>query len=254
MHLSLRCLSFVDRKKSCTAKCTNTAASSSAFYVYWKPHSSQLQNRVSEGDDIRRLVKGKQRRQIQVSKYTTFLNYLKKKKPHLTTGHIFKILTTQQPYGKNCKLQSLWKVKLPDFRLFQSNQISFLSNLHEVKGNRNFPSPCRLRWEKIHIRIHKDGKTLRKWEKINLKKERPQNCILIWRIKPQIVLHKLMADDPTSYQTVTVGLTFKVTAEHSTTQVALLIVQSFYDRLYTSELRDGQLTLDCLCNPTHKVK
>lgn len=34
MHLSLRCLSFVDRKKSCTAKCTNTAASSSAFYVY----------------------------------------------------------------------------------------------------------------------------------------------------------------------------------------------------------------------------
>lgn len=57
-----------------------------------------------------------------------------------------------------------------------------------------------------------------------------------------MVLHKLMADDPTSYQTATVGLTFKVTAEHSTTQVALLIVQSFYYRPYTSELRDGQLT------------
>lgn len=51
-----------------------------------------------------------------------------------------------------------------------------------------------------------------------------------------------MADDPTSYQTVTVGLTFKVTAEHSTIQVALLIVQSLYYRPYTSELRDGQLT------------
>lgn len=56
-----------------------------------------------------------------------------------------------------------------------------------------------------------------------------------------MVLHKLMAGDPTSYQMVTVGVTFTVTAEHYTTKLAHSVIQSLYYRLNTIELEAGKM-------------
>lgn len=89
MHLSLRCLSFVDRKKSRTTKCTNTAASSSAFYVYSKPHSSQLRVgylkvRLQGDREGKESREGKRKMQTstQYSKLLILFQKKKKKKTH----------------------------------------------------------------------------------------------------------------------------------------------------------------------------
>lgn len=51
-----------------------------------------------------------------------------------------------------------------------------------------------------------------------------------------------MADDPISYQMVTVGVTFKVTAQHYTTKLAHSVIQSLHYRLNTIELEAGKMT------------
>lgn len=48
--------------------------------------------------------------------------------------------------------------------------------------------------------VHKDSKVF-------------QKC------QPQLVWHKLLADDPTKYQMGTVGATSKITAEHCSTKL-----------------------------------
>lgn len=55
-----------------------------------------------------------------------------------------------------------------------------------------------------------------------------------------------MADDTTSYQMVTVGVTFKVTAENYTTKLAHSVIQPLYYRQNTTELEAGKMIHFCV--------
>lgn len=144
--------------------------------------AEHLKMRIKGDTEGKKSREGKFRWPRTISKL--YLQKIQNQNKKGLTSCTLKILTAQTSYGKKCKLQSFWKVRLPDSRVLQPNQISFLSDLHEVKGNCSFPSLYSLKRKKYKPVSKKTGRYFKKWEATNL--------YLFWSIEPQLVLHNQM--------------------------------------------------------------